>query len=70
VKVTDTGGNLSGDTEGSFISLATSKTWYVFDSDSAFGGVTGDLDIEISTDASGTPVVASQTWTPHADYVE
>ena len=71
IKCTVTGDTVAGgsDTTGSFLQCSANRKWFYADSNSSAASVeNGTWTIEVSTDASGTPVVDSTTLTPSANY--
>lgn len=62
------GGPLDGASSatGSWLALTTTRSWFIADS---VGGTSANVKLELSTDASGTPITNTVTYTLYAEYL-
>ncbi len=66
-----TAGSLySSSATGSWITMDSNNLWQVRDSDDSGAGEAATFTLSISTDSSGTPVIASQEYTPFANWID
>jgi hypothetical protein len=58
----------SGSTLGTWLQISTTRGWYISDSNGSASAVNSNWTIDIATDSGGSTIVATQTYTPQANY--
>lgn len=54
---------------GSWIACTSTTGWFVLDTDGSVASQSANFDIDIATDSGGSNIVATETYTPFANYV-
>ena len=57
------------DSTGAWLAMTANRTFYIIDPDIDDGAVDADYDIEIAADSGGVDIIATQNYTPRADYI-